>query len=216
MANLYGFGRLAWNPDLSSAADRRRMDAADVRQRLRWSSTRSSTCCCARGRSTRATPARSASARSPTSSTSTSARRRSRREYNGWGQWHRANETGVGMDRTVATGTGFIGQYRPPVAAMFESLDNLPRRFAAVHAPRAVHARAAERQDGDSALLRRALPGRGGRRDGWSTSGSGCRAASTSSGIDEVLDRLEYQAGHAQVWRDAICRWFMRALRHSR
>jgi alpha-glucuronidase len=24
----------------------------------------------------------------------------------------------------------------------------------------------------------------------------------------EVLERLEFQAGHAQVWRDAICRWF--------
>ena len=32
-ANLYGFGRLAWNPDLTSRADRGRMDAADVRQR---------------------------------------------------------------------------------------------------------------------------------------------------------------------------------------
>ena len=47
-------------------------------------------------------------------------------EYNGWGQWHRANETGVGMDRTVATGTGFIGQYHPPVAALFESLETCP------------------------------------------------------------------------------------------
>ena len=34
-------------------------------------------------------------------------------ERNGWGQWHRADEKGIGMDRTVATGTGFIGQYRP-------------------------------------------------------------------------------------------------------
>ena len=32
-ANLYGFGRLAWNPDLSAQADCRRVDAADVRQR---------------------------------------------------------------------------------------------------------------------------------------------------------------------------------------
>ena len=32
-------------------------------------------------------------------------------ERNGWGQWHRADDKGVGMDRTVATGTGFIGQY---------------------------------------------------------------------------------------------------------
>ena len=40
-------------------------------------------------------------------------------ERNGWGQWHRADEKGVGMDRTVATGTGFIGQYRPGGGARF-------------------------------------------------------------------------------------------------
>ncbi len=27
----------------------------------------------------------------------------------------------------------------------------------------------------------------------------------------DVLERLEYQAGHAIVWRDAICNWFFRA-----
>src|SRR5262249_4030690 len=26
---------------------------------------------------------------------------------------------------------------------------------------------------------------------------------------DEILERLEYQAGHAEVWRDAICDWFL-------
>jgi alpha-glucuronidase len=26
-----------------------------------------------------------------------------------------------------------------------------------------------------------------------------------------VLDRLEFQAGHAIVWRDAICEWFLKA-----
>ena len=34
-------------------------------------------------------------------------------ERNGWGQWIRADHDGVGMDRTVATGTGYIGQYPP-------------------------------------------------------------------------------------------------------
>ena len=33
MANLYGFGRLAWNPDLSSTTNRRGMDEADLRSR---------------------------------------------------------------------------------------------------------------------------------------------------------------------------------------
>src|SRR5205814_767052 len=47
-------------------------------------------------------------------------------ERNGWGQWHRADAKGVGMDRTVATGTGFIGQYRAEVAHMYESLESCP------------------------------------------------------------------------------------------
>ena len=47
-------------------------------------------------------------------------------ERNGWGQWHRADEKGVGMDRTVATGTGYIGQYRRAVARIYESLATCP------------------------------------------------------------------------------------------
>ena len=47
-------------------------------------------------------------------------------ERNGWGQWHRADDKGVGMDRTVATGTGYIGQYRPAVARIYESLETCP------------------------------------------------------------------------------------------
>src|SRR5207247_1463995 len=45
---------------------------------------------------------------------------------NGWGQWHRADGQTIGMDRTVATGTGFIGQYAAAVAAMYESLERCP------------------------------------------------------------------------------------------
>ena len=47
-------------------------------------------------------------------------------ERNGWGQWIRADHEGVGMDRTVATGTGYIGQYPPEVASMYESLATCP------------------------------------------------------------------------------------------
>jgi alpha-glucuronidase len=42
-------------------------------------------------------------------------------ERNGWGQWHRADKDGVGMDRSVATGTGYAGQYPPEVAKMLTS-----------------------------------------------------------------------------------------------
>lgn len=32
-------------------------------------------------------------------------------EYSKWGTYHFADRDGLGMDRTVATGTGFAGQY---------------------------------------------------------------------------------------------------------
>src|SRR5262249_41455510 len=47
-------------------------------------------------------------------------------EENGWGQWHRADHDGVGMDRTVATGTGYVGQYSPLARRPFESLPDTP------------------------------------------------------------------------------------------
>lgn len=47
-------------------------------------------------------------------------------EHNGWGQWIRADSKGIGMDRSVATGTGYIGQYSPPVATIYESLATCP------------------------------------------------------------------------------------------
>src|SRR5579863_4989393 len=47
-------------------------------------------------------------------------------ERNGWGQWHRADDKGVGMGRTVSTGTGFIGQYSPDVQRLFSTLSTCP------------------------------------------------------------------------------------------
>ncbi len=47
-------------------------------------------------------------------------------ENNGWGQWHRADHDGVGMDRSVATGTGYAGQYPPELAKMYESAATTP------------------------------------------------------------------------------------------
>ena len=48
-------------------------------------------------------------------------------ERNGWGQWHRADGTGIGMDRTAATGTGFVVTVsRRPVASRVRVSRDLP------------------------------------------------------------------------------------------
>jgi alpha-glucuronidase len=208
MANLYGFGRLAWNADLSSE------QIADEWTRLTfdndplvvdtiknillrsWPVYESYTGPLGIGTLTDIIHIHFGPA--PESS-----------EYNGWGQWHRANETGVGMDRTVATGTGFIGQYRPPVAAMFESLATCPDDLLLFmhHVP----------------YTHKLHSGKTVIQHFYDAHYDGAEAAAAfvddwdklQSKVDEerfgrVRERLEYQAGHAQVWRDAICRWFMK------
>ncbi|KGM14414.1 alpha-glucuronidase [Cellulomonas bogoriensis] len=47
-------------------------------------------------------------------------------EYSAWGTYHFADRDGVGVDRTVATGTGYTGQYREPWASVYESVDRCP------------------------------------------------------------------------------------------
>ncbi len=47
-------------------------------------------------------------------------------EYSPWGTYHFADRDGVGVDRTVATGTGCTAQYPPEVARVYESLADCP------------------------------------------------------------------------------------------
>ncbi|WP_341716171.1 alpha-glucuronidase [Micromonospora sp. FIMYZ51] len=47
-------------------------------------------------------------------------------EYTPWGTYHFADRDGVGVDRTRATGTGFTGQYPSPWSEVYESLDRCP------------------------------------------------------------------------------------------
>lgn len=47
-------------------------------------------------------------------------------EYDKWGTYHYADFKGFGVDRTVATGTGYTAQYKEPNASMYEDLDKCP------------------------------------------------------------------------------------------
>ncbi|MBX6386917.1 MAG: alpha-glucuronidase, partial [Microbispora sp.] len=47
-------------------------------------------------------------------------------EYTPWGTYHFADRDGIGVDRTRATGTGFTGQYPPPWSEVYESLADCP------------------------------------------------------------------------------------------
>ncbi|MFF3848767.1 alpha-glucuronidase [Streptomyces sp. NPDC002328] len=47
-------------------------------------------------------------------------------EYSPWGTYHFADRDGIGVDRSAAAGTGFAGQYAKPWAELYESPDTCP------------------------------------------------------------------------------------------
>jgi alpha-glucuronidase len=130
-------------------------------------------------------------------------------ENNGWGQWHRADAKGVGMDRTVATGTGFIGQYSPEVQRIYEPVETCTDDLLLFmhHVPythllhdgktviQYVYDSHYEGADQAAGLVRQ-----------WKT----LHSQVDDERYSATLKRLEYQAGHAIVWRDAVVNWFNR------
>ena len=128
-------------------------------------------------------------------------------ERNGWGQWIRANHNGIGMDRTVATGTGYIGQYPPGLAAEYETLKACPDELLLfMH-----HVPYTYRLHSGKTVIQYIYD--------THYAGAGEAAAQVpawerlagkvpDSTYFEVLRRLNYQAGHALVWRDAVVNWF--------
>jgi alpha-glucuronidase len=130
-------------------------------------------------------------------------------ERNGWGQWIRADHEGIGMDRTVATGTGFIGQYPPEVARMYESLKDCPDELLLFmhHLPYSYVLHSGKtiiQHIYDSHYTASEEAQQFPRR--WQM----LQGLIDPERYQAVLDRLTYQAGHAIVWRDAICSWFLR------
>ena len=130
-------------------------------------------------------------------------------ERNGWGQWHRADEKGVGMDRTVATGTGFIGQYRPEVARIYESPATCPDDLLVFfhHVPYNY------RLHSGKTVIQHIYDSH---YEGAAAAEEYVREWEALAGrVDErrygeIHAQLEYQAGQAQVWRDAVTGWFLR------
>jgi alpha-glucuronidase len=133
-------------------------------------------------------------------------------ERNGWGQWHRADHDGIGMDRSVATGTGYVAQYPPSVAKMYESLANTPDELLlffhhvpytyVLHSGKTVIQHIYDSHYEGVEHAQQFV-------EQW-------KSIKGHIQIDDdryraTLARLEYQAGHAIVWRDALCNWFLRA-----
>src|SRR5690348_17089297 len=127
-------------------------------------------------------------------------------ERNGWGQWHRADHESIGMDRTAATGTGYVDQYRPPVAKMYESLsttpDNLLLFFHHVPYTYVLHSGKTVIQHIYDSHYKGAE-----QATAFIAQWKALKAHVDQERYRDILSRFEFQAGEAVKWRDAICNW---------
>ncbi len=208
MANLYGFARLAWNPNLSArniaedwttltfGSDPQVVQTISSLLLTSWRNYESYTG--PLGAQTLTDILGSHYGPGIESS-----------EENGWGQWHRADPNGIGMDRTVSSGTGFVGQYWPQAAQIYESLATTPDELLLFfhHVPYSyvLHSGKTVIQHIYDSHYEGAQAAADYVRQ-WQT----LRSRIDDQRYATVLARLEYQAGHAIVWRDAICNWFLR------
>ncbi len=130
-------------------------------------------------------------------------------ERNGWGQWHKADHEGVGFDRTVATGTGFAGQYQPEVAKVYENAATTPDDLLLFfhHVPYTY-----KLHDGKTVIqyLYDSHYQGAARAAQFVGDWESLKGRIDPALYANMLPRLIYQAGHAIVWRDAVAQYFLR------
>jgi alpha-glucuronidase len=208
MANLYGFGMLAWNPNASLDAiidrwtrltwgnDAEVDRAVEALQQNSWHVYESYTGPNGMGTLTDITGEHYGPGIESA-------------ERNGWGQWFRGDKDGIGMDRTVATGTGFSGQYPPELAAKYESLATTPDDLLLFlhHVPYTY-----KLHSGQTLIQSIYDTHYAGALDAaeYVPKWVGLKGKIDDERYDKVLKLFNYQAGHAIVWRDAINQWFQR------
>lgn len=206
-ANLYGFGRLAWNPDLSAEEIANEWivqtfgDDPQVIEAVSWMLLASW-----RIYENYTSPLGVGWMVNPGHHYGPNV---DGYEYSHWGTYHYADRDGIGVDRTVATGTGYTAQYFPENAAMYESLDTCPDELLLFFH----HVPYTHRLHSGETVIQHI----------YNTHFKGVeqtkelkkRWEQLKGKIDEkryndVLERLTIQVEHAKEWRDVINTYFYR------
>jgi len=206
MANLYGFGKLSWNPGQPLSAiidtwtrltwgnDPKVDSTIDAMQLASWQNYESYTGPNGMGTLTNILGYHFGPGIESA-------------ERNGWGQWFRGEKDGIGMDRTTATGTGYIGQYPPQLAAQYESLATCPDDLLLffhhmpydylLHSGKTLVQSIYDAHYAGARAVAEYVPQ-------WQS----LQGLVDDQRYQQVLALFTYQAGHALVWRDAIDNWF--------
>ena len=208
MSNLYGYGRLAWNPTqdpenilqdwirLTFGLDQRIIDTVTQISMGSWPAYENYTGNL--GVQTLTDLLYTHFGPDPGSA-----------DNNGLGQWSRADQFSIGIDRTVANGSGNTAQYPTEVYNTYENIDNTPESLLLwFH-----HVNYTHSLDSGKTVIQHFYDAH---YAGAATAQSLVTQWESLDGMidqerfDEVGFRLKFQAGHSIVWRDAITRFFYR------
>ncbi|XP_054166551.1 uncharacterized protein LOC128964017 [Oppia nitens] len=133
-------------------------------------------------------------------------------ENDGFGQWHRPDQYGIGIDRTVAGlkgkyGTGFIGQYNYEVSKMYENLNTCPDNLVLfmhhinythiLHSGKTVIQYFYDSHYAGAETVQQF-------HKNWVQ----LKGLIDEQRYQDIEHQLFYQSGHSIVWRDSICQWF--------
>lgn len=130
-------------------------------------------------------------------------------EYDKWGTYHRADHIGIGVDRTVKSGTGYTSQYHKEVAAKYEEMDACPEELLLFfhRVPYTYKLKSGETLiqyiynshfDGVQQAIKL--------KEQWQS----IKGKIKESSYKHVLSRIEEQIEHSKEWRDVINSYFYR------
>ncbi|ADG75867.1 Alpha-glucuronidase [Cellulomonas flavigena DSM 20109] len=130
-------------------------------------------------------------------------------EYSKWGTYHFADRDGVGVDRTVATGTGYTGQYPSPWRETYEDLATCPDELLLFfhHVPygHVLHS--------GRTVIQHVYDSRADAVDvvtAWVDAWSALRGLVDDRLHARVAERLAEQVRSATEWRDQVRTYFFR------
>jgi alpha-glucuronidase len=130
-------------------------------------------------------------------------------EYSKWGTYHFADWAGIGVDRTMKTGTGYTAQYHEPVRSLYEDVTTCPDELLLFfhHVPygHRLHSGKTVLQhiyDTHFAGVTEA--------ENLLKSWEGLAGRIAPDWYEPVRGRLEEQVDHAKEWRDVINTYFYR------
>lgn len=128
-------------------------------------------------------------------------------DNNGWGQWLRAGNVTIGMDRTIENGTGNAGNYPPEIAEIYNDVNKTPDNLLLwFH-----HVPYTQRLKSNKTVIQHFYDAH---YEGAASAQTFVEQWESLKGkIDDErhahqLFRQTYQAGHSLVWRDSITQYF--------